>query len=169
LAAETTIELDSSRTAIRFTLADVLHAIHGTFKLKRGVLKFDPSTGKATGEIVVDVSSGNSGGEARDKRMHKEILESARYPEAIFTPDHVGGELSLSGTSELDVHGTFQIHGASHEETFHFRAQVSGTDVTASTDFVIPYVQWGMKNPGNFLLKVSDKVNMNIQAAGHVQ
>jgi hypothetical protein len=30
-------------------------------------------------------------------------------------------------------------------------------------------VQWGMKNPSNFLLKVSDKVEMSIQAAGRLQ
>ena len=167
--AETTIQLDPARTSVTFTLADVLHTVHGTFKLKRGSIQFDPATGKASGEIVIDVASGNSGGETRDKRMHKEILETARYPDAVFTPDHVTGELALQGESQLDVHGTFAIHGAAHETIFHFRSQVNGHDLTTSTDFVIPYVQWGMKNPSNFLLKVSDKVDVKVQAAGRVQ
>jgi len=168
-AAENTVELDPARTSINFTLADVLHTVHGTFKLKRGSITFDSSTGKASGEIVVDVASGNSGSGTRDKRMHKEILESARYPEAVFTADHVSGELALRGASEVDVHGAFQIHGASHEMTFHFRADVNGNSVASSTGFTIPYVQWGMKNPSNFLLRVSDKVQMNIQTAGRLQ
>jgi polyisoprenoid-binding protein YceI len=176
-AAETTVELDPARTTISFTLPDVLHTVHGTFKLKRGSLKFDSATGQASGEIVIDVASGDSGSGARDKRMHKEILESARYPEAVFTPDRVSGELALSGESQLDVHGAFQIHGASHEITLHFRAQMESnasggaksSEVVASTAFVIPYVQWGMKNPSNFLLKVSDKVQMNVQAAGRME
>ena len=167
-AAESTVELDPAHTTINFTLADVLHTVHGTFKLKRGSITFDSSTGKASGEIVVDVASGNSGNGGRDKRMHKEILESARYPEAIFTADRVSGELVPHGASELDVHGAFQIHGASHEMTLHFRADVSGSEVASSTGFMIPYVQWGMKNPSNFLLRVSDKVEMNIQAVGRM-
>jgi polyisoprenoid-binding protein YceI len=168
-AAESIVELDPARTTIGFTLGDVLHTVHGTFKLKRGSITFDSSTGKASGEIVVDVASGNSGGGTRDKRMHKEILESARYPEAVFTADRVSGELAPRGASELDVHGAFQIHGASHEMTFHFRAEVNGSEVASSTGFTIPYVQWGMKNPSNFLLKVSDKVEMNIKAVGQLR
>jgi len=168
-AAESTIDLDPARTTIGFTLGDVLHTVHGSFKLKRGCLKFDSTTGKASGEIVVDVASGESGGGTRDKRMHKEILESARYPEAVFTPDRVSGELAPRGESQVDIHGAFQIHGASHEMTLHFRAEVKDGEVATSTGFVIPYVAWGMKNPSNFLLKVKDKVEMDIQAAGRLQ
>jgi len=71
---------------------------------------------------VVDVASGVSGNGGRDKRMHKEVLERARYPDAIFTPDRVSGKLAPGGESQLDLHGSFQIHGASHEMTLHFRA-----------------------------------------------
>jgi hypothetical protein len=39
----------------------------------------------------------------------------------------------------------------------------------ASTDFMIPHVQWSMKNPSNFILRVGDKVEMNIQAKGRLQ
>jgi polyisoprenoid-binding protein YceI len=168
-AAEEGIELDPARTAISFTLGDVLHTVHGTFKLKRGAVKFNSSTGAASGEIVVDVASGNSGNGGRDKRMHKEILESARYPDAVFKPDHVSGDLALHGESQLDLHGNFQIHGAAHELTLHFRAEVKNGEVSASTGFLIPYVQWGMKYPSNFLLRVSDKVELNVQAAGRLQ
>jgi polyisoprenoid-binding protein YceI len=168
-AAECTVELDPARTTISFTLADVLHTVHGTFKLKRGSIAFDSSTGNASGEIVVDVASGDSGNRTRDKRMHKEILESARYPEAVFTADRVSGQLAPRGGSELDVHGAFQIHGASHGMTLHFRADVNGGEVASSTGFTIPYVQWGMKNPSNFLLRVGDKVEMNIQAVGQLR
>jgi len=167
-AAENSIELDPARTLITFKLGDVLHTVHGTFKLKRGAVKFDSATGSASGEIVVDVLSGNSGNGGRDKRMHKEILESARYPDAVFTPDHVSGELAPRGESQLDLHGNFQIHGAGHELTLHFRAEVKNSEVAGSTGFLIPYVQWGMKNPSNFLLRVSDKVEMSIQAAGRL-
>jgi polyisoprenoid-binding protein YceI len=168
-AAESTVELDPARTTINFTLADVLHTVHGTFQLKRGSITFDSSTGKASGEMVVDVASGDSGNGTRDKRMHKEILESARYPEAVFTVNRVSGELARRGVSELQVQGTFQIHGASHDVTLHFRVDANGSEVASSTGFTIPYVQWGMKNPSNFLLRVSDKGEVSIPAVGRLK
>ena len=53
--------------------------------------------------------------------------------------------------------------------TLHIRAEVKGGDIVTSTAFTIPYIQSVMKNPSTFLLKVSDKVVMNIQATGRVQ
>src|ERR1700683_3195973 len=88
-AADTVLELTPSKTEIGFTVSDTLHTVHGTFKLKRGSIRFDPETGKASGEIVIDVPSGASGSGMRDKRMHKDILESQKYPEAVFVPDKV--------------------------------------------------------------------------------
>jgi polyisoprenoid-binding protein YceI len=164
--AGASFDLDPSKTEIHFTLHDVLHTVHGTFALKRGTIQWEPGTGSASGEIVVDVSSGKSGSDSRDRRMHKEILESQRYPEAVFTPDHLEGQVAPQGESQVDVHGTFQIHGTKHELVLHFQVQAGGdqNQYLASTTFSIPYVTWGMKNPSNFLLKVDDKVEMEIRA-----
>ena len=168
-AAERTIELDPARTKIAFTLVTSVHTVHGTFKLKRGTMKLDSATGAASGEVVVDVPSGDSDNGMRDRRMQKEILESPRYPDAVFIPDHVTGELAPTGASQLDVHGTFQLHGSSHEMTLHFMAENKGSEVVTSTTFMIPYVAWGIKNPGNFLIKVNDNVEMTIQATAKLQ
>jgi polyisoprenoid-binding protein YceI len=166
-ASSTTLDLDPAKTDIQFTLHDVLHTVHGTFKLKRGSIRFDPDSGKASGEIVVDVASGESGSQARDSRMHKDILESPRFPEATFTPDQVEGKLAAEGQSQMDVHGVFRIHGVDHEMRLHFEVDRAGGQYTASTHFVIPYVQWGMKNPSNFLLKVDKTVDIDIKATAN--
>jgi len=162
--ADTVLELNPGKTEIAFVVGSALHTIHGTFKLKRGSIRFDPETGKATGEIVIDVASGASGSGMRDKRMHKEILESQKYPEAVFTPDRVDGHLAAQGQSEVDTHGRINIHGTDHELTLHFKVAAQGNQYTVSTHFSIPYVQWGMKNPSNFLLKVDEKVEMDVKA-----
>ena len=162
--AATSFDLDPSKTQIDFTLHDPLHTVHGTFALKRGSMQLDADTGKASGEMVIDVPSGISGNGSRDKRMHKEILESQKYPEAVFIPDHVRGMIAPEGTSEIDVHGNFQIHGADHEMTIHFQVQANGSQYIATGHFLIPYVQWGMKNPSNFLLKVNDTVEIDLRA-----
>ena len=44
---------------------------------------------------------------------------------------------------------------------------ISRDGISASGKFVIPYVEWGMKSPSNFLLKVSDKVEIDVAAVGH--
>ena len=159
-----TFDLDPSKTQVDFTVHDPLHTVHGSFTLKRGSMQLDPDTGKASGEMVIDVASGISGSGPRDKRMHKEILESQKYPEAVFTPDHVQGRISPEGTSEIDVHGNFRIHGADHEVTIHFQVQADGSHFIATGSFLIPYVKWGMKNPSNFLLRVDDKVEIDVRA-----
>jgi len=163
---ESSFQLDPSKTEINFTLHDPLHTVHGSFKLKRGDIHFDPATGKAGGEIVIDLASGASGNGSRDKRMQKEVLESQKYPEAIFVPDSIKGRLETEGESTLDLHGVFKIHGADHEMTLTLLVDALGGGRYAVTShFSIPYVEWGMKDPSNFLLKVDKKVEMEIKAA----
>jgi polyisoprenoid-binding protein YceI len=159
--SDTVVDLNPANTEIAFTVSDPLHTVRGTFKLKRGNIRFDPESGKASGEIVIDVTSGASGSGMRDRRMHKDILESQKYPEAVFTANRVDGRL---GQPEVDVHGKMNMHGADHEMTLHFKVTAEGGQYTVITHFTIPYVQWGMKNPSNFILKVGDKVEVDVKA-----
>jgi polyisoprenoid-binding protein YceI len=161
-AQDTLFQIDPSRTKVEFTLADVLHTVHGTFLLKRGDMRFDPASGKASGELVVDATSGDSGSGARDRNMHKNILESARYPEIVFRPDRVEGKVTLQGTSHVGLHGRFSIHGAEHEITLPAVVENDDGQYTATITFAVPYVQWGMKNPSTLFLRVSDKVEISI-------
>lgn len=165
-AQEMVLDLDPAQSVVNFTLPDVVHTVHGAFKLKSGAVRFDPATGKAVGEVIVDVASGDSGSTARDRRMHKDILESSRYPDAVFAPDRFDGHFGPDGSADLQVHGLFKIHGTEHEVTFPMRVEMQGEQVTATTHFVIPYVKWGMKNPSNFILRVSDKVQIEIRVTG---
>jgi hypothetical protein len=41
--------------------------------------------------------------------------------------------------------------------------------VQASTKFIVPYEEWGMKNPSTLFLKVDKTVAISISAAGEVQ
>ncbi len=168
-AQQIAVNLDPAQTKIQWTLADVLHTVHGTFKLRSGSLTFDSQSGAASGEIIVDATSGESGNHSRDKKMHKEVLESQRYPAIIFSPTHVMGKLTDQGTSNLQVQGVFHIHGANHDLTLSLVVEKSGDTVRASTSFVVPYQDWGMKNPSTFLLKVENKVSISISSVGRIR
>ena len=161
-AQDTVLQIDPSRTKVEFTLADVLHTVHGSFLLKRGDIRFDPATGKASGELVVDATSGDSGSGARDRNMHKNVLESARYPEIVFRPDRVEGKVAPQGASKVGLHGVFSIHGAAHDITMPADVEAADGQYTATIAFAVPYVQWGMKNPSTLFLRVSDKVEIKI-------
>ena len=42
------VDLDPARSRVDFTLSSVLHTVHGTFQLKQGAIRFDPSSGTYT-------------------------------------------------------------------------------------------------------------------------
>lgn len=165
-AQELTLQLDPAHTTIRFTLGDILHTVNGSFKLKSGTILFNLATGEASGLVVVDVTSGDTGNKSRDRKMHKEILESAKYPEATFTPTKVSGPRSLSDHATFEVSGTFNLHGTDHAVTLTFPIALNGDTLTAQTHMVIPYVAWGLKNPSTFILRVNDKLDLYIDATG---
>jgi polyisoprenoid-binding protein YceI len=165
-AQELTFQFSPSSTNINFTLGDILHTVHGSFSLKRGDVEYNLGTAAVGGGLVVDSTSGQSGNHSRDRKMHREILESARYPEITFHPDRVEGKVATGGTSTVRVHGIFSIHGSNHELTMPVRVQVFPDHWIADTHFAIPYVKWGIKNPSTFLLRVSESVEIEVRASG---
>src|SRR5580700_4249155 len=167
-AQEMTLELAPANTKVEFTLSDVLHTVHGTFALKSGLIHFNPSSGSASGSVVVDVKSGQSGNSRRDRRMHDDILQSEQYPDATFTPTKMSGPFLPQGNSEIQVDGIFRIHGSDHPITLAIPLQINGSAANFKTELVLPYVKWGMKNPSTFVLRVSDKVTLDVAASGHL-
>jgi polyisoprenoid-binding protein YceI len=163
------LKLQPANTHIDWTLGDVLHTVQGTFQLKSGTIMFDPTTGEASGQIVVDATSGNSGNGTRDSKMKKEILETARYPDIVFVPKHVSGFAAGQESFTVQVAGNFTIHGGTHELTLTLPIVVKNTAVEAHSKFDVPYVDWGMKNPSTLFLKVDKTVQISISAVGELQ
>jgi hypothetical protein len=168
-AGDITIRLDPAQSKINWTLGSTLHTVHGTFVLKRGTLKFDPASGSASGEFVADATSGQTGNDSRDKKMHGEILESGRYGEVIFRPDRVDGKVLARGACSVQLHGTFVLHGGEHELTVPVQAELTGNQWKGTAKFSVPYVQWGLKSPNTFLLKADPAVDVELELSGTLQ
>jgi polyisoprenoid-binding protein YceI len=162
------VVIDPAHTTISWTLSATMHTVHGTFRLKSGQISFDPVTGTANGEFVIDAASGQSGNRSRDDKMNKDVLETKKYPEITFLPKKVSGKVPGQGSTNLQIQGTFHIHGADHDLTLFIPLNISGAEAKAATSFDIPYEAWGMKNPGNFLLHVDNKVQISIESAGRI-
>ena len=166
VAQELRFEPDPAKSTVEFTLGDVLHTVHGTFRLKQGNIQIDSATGKTTGSIIVDAATGDTGNGSRDHKMHKEVLESAKYPEIRFTVQSMQGSLSTTGNSEVKLAGVMSIHGSEHPLTVAVPVQIHDGQVTADVHFVVPYVQWGMKDPSTFVLRVGKEVEIVAHMVG---
>jgi polyisoprenoid-binding protein YceI len=169
VAQDSVVQVEPAQTKIEFSLGSTLHTVHGTFTLKRSTIRFEPGSGKISGAIVVDATSGESGNGGRDARMHREILESAKFPEIVFTPTQIKGAWAAGGASKVEDSGRFRLHGKEHDVSLPVEVVEEGPKIKLAIHFVIPYVEWGLKNPSNFFLHASDKVEVDIHATGHVE
>lgn len=167
-AQQTTFTIDPQKTTVNFILEATFHTVHGLFRVKSGAIQFDPASGAASGMIVVDATSGETGNEKRDRNMHRDVLQSARFPEVTFTPTRVTGKFLPQGESQVQVEGILKLQGADHPITLPFEVQAKGSELRATTHFVVPYVAWGLKNPSTLFLHVADKVEVSITAAGQL-
>jgi len=93
----------SSSSAAHFT------PLKGHSNLKEVAIRFNPSTGKMSGSIIVDATSGESGMEPT-ARMHREILESGSTGNRLHATE-AKGAFHPKGPSKLEVSGQFRLHG----------------------------------------------------------
>jgi polyisoprenoid-binding protein YceI len=147
-----TLHFDPATTEIHYTAGGALHHVHGTFALKGGQLAFDPATGVAQGQILVDAASGHSNDKKLDARMQNEVLESQKYPEIFFHPEKSTGTLKRDDEQHVTLIGSFNMHGTDHPLKVDTFITVHGDQATAKTEFDVPYVAWGMKDASTMLM-----------------
>jgi polyisoprenoid-binding protein YceI len=161
-----TAVLDPAKTHVAWILGGNIHETHGTFHLKEGSIGLNFERKTMSGLVVVDAKSGESGNDTRDHRMQREVLESDKYPEIRFTPETWSGDMALTGSSLIHISGSLELHGAKHQVDIPVALKLEPGRFTGTAQFDVPYVQWGMKDPSNFFLKVEKKVVIQVTAEG---
>lgn len=170
LGQETVFTFNPAAATVHFTLGATLHTVHGTMQLKSGEIRFNPATGEARGEVLVDATTAETGNSSRDSKMHREVLQSERYPEIVFTAQHLTGTVQPTGTSQVQLSGTFQLNGRTHPMTLPVTIErETNGNARAKATLAVPYVQWGLKNPSTLFLRVNDHVDMEIDAVGQLK
>ena len=167
-AVSLTFELDPKATTVEFTFGATFHTVDGSLRAKQGTLRIDSETGQASGWIVLDATSAQTGNSRRDRKMHEKILESRRFPDVVFDVQRVTGKINLTGRSELQLQGILDFHGDRHSLALPVVASSDGHRVTATGSLVIPYVDWGLRDPSFFLLRVEKEVRVTVKAVGHL-
>jgi len=164
------VQLDPAQTEIHFQVSAGLHTIRGTFKLKNGEFIVNPDSGLAEGQILVDATSGETGNPRRNKQIQDVVLESHRYPGIFFHPTSIKGSFPADNeTRQMVSDGTFNIHGADHPFQLPLNLQVASGNIILTARFTVPYVAWGMKNPGTFFHRVGKQVEVEVKAKGKIQ
>jgi len=167
--AERVLALSPKDAKISFTLDATAHTVHGTVPLTSGTLRFDPGSGRASGEVVLDLVHAQTGNDGRDADMHAKVLETSRFPRAVFRPQQIQGSLKQGGTSEVVLKGTLLFHGAEHPVEIPAKVTLAGDRLTADGHLTIPYVAWGLHDPSKFVLRVGKTGEVRLQVAGNLR
>ncbi|HUY82780.1 MAG TPA: YceI family protein [Acidobacteriaceae bacterium] len=163
--AQTTYAINPAKSQVQFSLSG-FHEVAGHFAVSSGSITFNRTTGVMSGKVEVAAASGNSGETSRDKKMDKDQLKVKKYPAISFTPAKFTGTLNKTGSSTVQVEGTFTLLGKPHAITLPMTVDINGTGCTAKGSFVIPYVKWGVKDPSNFLLHMDKQVKIDLAFDG---
>ncbi len=163
---EGVLRIDPARSAVRFALAATLHTVRGEGRVREGELRFDPAGGPASGTVVVDARSFVTGIGARDRDMHEQVLESARFPEIRFEAERLEVLRRADASAEVVLHGAFAIHGARHALAVPARLIRAGADLRAEASFTVPYVAWGLRDVSTFVLRVAPEVEVQLELVG---
>ena len=165
LAQQQTFHINPDSSTVDFTLASH-DTVKGTFHVENGTIHFDRASNSISGAVVVTAGSGKTGNDSRDKKMTNEVLNAPQFADIAFVPKSYSGKIPASGDSDIEVSGVFTLHGTPHDLTVPMHLHIDGAKCTATAHIVVPYVQWGLKDPSIFILKVAKQVDVNLSFVG---
>jgi polyisoprenoid-binding protein YceI len=104
-AATSRWQVDPAASTVTFHGSSTLHDFDGKAMVTAGVIDLTP--GRESGSATVSSASMNTDESSRDRTMHDDHMESAKYPDIVFTLTRL--ERAPSGAI---AHGTWAMHGA---------------------------------------------------------
>ena len=167
-AQQQTFVANPDASEVKMTLKTTREVVNGTFHIQSGSLEFDRSAAKISGSVVVLAGSGKTGNGSRDKKMSKDILEVEQHATVSFEPKSYAGAIAPSGDSTIQATGIFTLLGAPHEITIPILVHLEGTTATAKAHFVVPYIQWGLKDPSFLFWKADKDVAIDLFLTGRL-
>jgi polyisoprenoid-binding protein YceI len=168
LAQHQTLVVNPDASEVKMTLKTTHELVNGAFHIQSGEIEFDPSAPKMSGSVVVLAGSGKTGNDSRDKKMYKEILTVDQHATVSFEPKSYTGAIAPSGDSTIQVTGIFTLLGTPHEITIPILVHLEGTTAAAKAHFVVPYIQWGLKDPSFLFWKADKEVAIDLSLTGRL-
>jgi hypothetical protein len=168
MAQPQTFVANPDSSEVKMTLKTTHEVVNGTFHIQSGSLEFDRSAAKISGSVVVLAGTGKTGNGSRDKKMNKDILEVEQHATVSFEPKSYAGAIAPSGDSTIQVTGIFTLLDTPHQITIPILVHIEGTTATAKAHFVVPYIQWGLKDPSFLFWKADKDVAINLFLTGRL-
>ena len=168
LAQHQTFTVNPDASEIKMKLNTTHEVVNGTFHVRSGSIDFDRTAPHISGIVVVAAGSGKTGNDSRDKKMSKDILKVEQFATVSFAPKMYTGTIAASGDSTIQVSGVFTLLGTAHDLTIPIQIHMDGSKATAKSQFVVPYVQWGLKNPSFLIWKAENDVAIELSLAGQI-
>jgi polyisoprenoid-binding protein YceI len=166
LAQHQTFVVNPDASEVKVTLKTNHEVVNGAFHIQSGSIDFDRGANKMSGSVAVAAGSGKTGNDTRDKRMYKEVLLVKQYATVSFAPKIYTGNIAPAGDSTVQVTGIFTLLSKPHEITIPMSVHLDGANATAKAHFVVPYVQWGLKNPSLLIWKAENDVAIDLILSG---
>ncbi len=167
-AQHQTFVVNPDASEVKMTLNTTHEVVIGTFHIQSGSIEFDRSNSKMSGSVVVLAGSGKTGNDSRDKKMYRDVLEVEQHATVSFEPKTYAGAIASSGDSTIQVTGIFTLLGTPHEITVPMLVHLEGRSATARAQFVVPYVDWGLKNPSFLIWKAENDVAIDLNLSGTI-
>jgi polyisoprenoid-binding protein YceI len=169
LAQHQAFAVDPDASEVKIKLNTTHEVVNGTFHVQSGSINFDRSASQISGMVIVAAGSGKTGNDSRDKKMNRDILKVDQFATISFAPKAYTGTIAASGDSTIQVAGVFTLLSAPHDLTIPMQIHIDGSKATAKGQFVIPYVQWGLKNPSFLIWKAENNVGVELNLVGNVK
>jgi hypothetical protein len=168
LAQHQTFALNPDASEVKIKLNTTHEVVNGTFHIQSGSINFDRTASHISGIVIVAAGSGKTGNDSRDKKMNKDILKVDQFATVSFAPKTYTGTIAASGDSTIQVSGVFTLLGTAHDLTISMQIHIDGFKATAKGQFVVPYVQWGLKNPSFLIWKAENDVAIDLTLIGNI-
>jgi polyisoprenoid-binding protein YceI len=168
LAQHETFAVNPDASKVRMTLNTTHEVVNGTFHIQSGSIEFDRSSPTMSGVVVVLAGSGQTGNDSRDRKMKKDVLKVDQYAAVTFAPKSYVGSIAPVGDSTIRASGVFTLLGSPHDLTIPIQIHREGSSASATAHFVIPYVQWGLRNPSFLFWKAENDVAIDLDLVGAI-
>jgi YceI-like domain len=168
LAQHQAFAVNPDASEVKMKLNTTHEVVNGTFHVQSGSINFDRTASHISGIVIVAAGSGKTGNDSRDKKMNKDILKVDQFATVSFAPKSYSGTVAASGDSTIQVSGVFTLLGNPHDLTTPMQIHMDGSKATARAQFVVSYVQWGLKNPSFVFWKAENDVAIDLNLVGQV-
>lgn len=168
LAQPQTFAVKPDASEVKMTLNTTHEVVVGTFHIQSGSIGFDRGNQQMSGTVIVQAGSGKTGNGSRDKKMNKDILQVEQYSTVMFEPKSYAGAIASSGDANIQVTGTFTLLGKPHDITIPMQVHIEGSSANVKAHFLVPYIQWGLKDPSFLVWKADKNVAIDLNLAGAI-